>query len=208
MNVPHKTTNIQATHLLLMVVLGGGILVGLVVWLTDNKKQPCANNIAMLWEGEYPEPVVYISQNTTLTGYKDECLAQSKNCTLSSGLYHPWAATTLRYGMKKAPVVFEAKKSFSSERNRYSKGQHLYIEAKVSQQVCLFRVGSDSWQDSCPTPEEFKLISGDINKTGRKFFEAECTEGYRAWIEVEQSIFEKEGISRGVIQSYGRVAPP
>ena len=203
-----KTRHIGATHLLLMVVLGGGSLMGAIAVFTDKTTQPCAHNLVMLWEGEFPEPAVYLSKDTVLTGFTDQCLTQSQSCTVPAGLYHPWAASKGRYSMKKEPAIFEAQTSFRSERNQYKKGQRLYIDAKLSQGECLFRVEKDRWQDSCPTEDGFSLISGDINKAGRHFFEASCAEGHQVWIEASPTLFDSENISRGVIQGYGQVSAP
>ena len=207
MNIPQKTTKINALHILLPVCVFGSILIALVVFRTKDKAEdPCAQNLVFLWEGEYPDPVVHIQKNSTVEGYKDTCLLQTHSCTLSEGLYHPWSTQPRRYGTQKESLTYEAKNTFYSDIQTYQAGQKVIVEAVISQEHCVLRVEQDRWKGSCPSVHKFRLVSGDPNKKGRQFFEASCTEGYMAWIEVNDDFLQKEGVSRGVIQGYGKIA--
>ena len=206
MDIPQKTTKIHAHHILIAVL----ILAFVGLFLLNNRlrvtpKEPCSDKMVLLWEGEYPEPVVYVQKEHIQQGFVDMCLESIRQCSIEEGLYHPWAKENLRYATYKEKEIYESRVSFQSDLKSYPKGTEVIIDARLSQDICIFRVGVDRWKDICPNSQQFRLTMGTPNQKGRQFVEVPCREGYVTWIEVNEALFDNAEISRGVIQGYGLV---
>ena len=209
MDIPQKTTKIHAHQILIVVLILAAVgLFLLNARLYTGPKEPCLDNMVLLWEGEYPEPVVYVQEKHVQQGFVDMCLTHTQECHIEEGLYHPWAKEYLRFATYKEKEIYLSTGSFQSDVQSYPKGTEVIVEARLSQDVCMFRVGSDRWKEVCPDAQHFRLIVGTPHKKGRQFVEIPCTEGYKSWIEVNETLFEHTAISRGVIQGYGLVTAP
>ena len=206
MDIPQKTTNVQAQHILLLVLVLGALgLFLLNTRLPEGAHEPCAENMAKLWEGEYPEPVVHVQTDIVRDGFTDMCLTAMQTCRISKGLYHPWAKKDLRYATHKEKEFYESMRNFQSDIQSYSKGTQVIVEARLSPDTCMLRVEKDRWKGDCPSSQAFRLVSGTPYQKGRQFVEVPCQEGYSTWIEIHDALFEEDAVSRGMIQGYGLV---
>ena len=77
---------------------------------------------------------------------------------------------------------------------------------KTPEGMCSFRIDSDRWYSSCRLLESLEHVSGDTTSAARQFFLANCTDGQKGWIEVDENLFNDLRIDRGLIKGYGVVA--
>ena len=165
MHDPQNTTKLTSVHLLLLVVFLGTIPLA-VLWFSrvDNTGSFCSEDVLPFWSGEYPDPVLVVEKEISVTGFTDTCFVENKSCTIPKGIYHPWSDIDSEYISLRDPVVYEAKKGISSDLKDYPSNIQLYWEGYVTQDKCAYRIGTDRWIGDCPLPETMRLIERDLNK--------------------------------------------
>lgn len=176
-----------------------------ILWPSQSQN-PCTKDVIPFWNGEYPEPVVAIKEETTHSAYVDLCLEQVTDCTIRPGLVHPWSKQKITYASKPEPLLYRSHTSFSSDLNDYEAGTELLYEGETPDGMCSFRVGADRWYTSCQLLESASYVSGNRGAKARQFFHTSCAEGYKGWVEVHEELFNDLRINRGLIKGYGVIA--
>ena len=204
MQVPSRTTKIDPKHILIVIVLVS--IVPMYMLWPATSQEPCTEDVIPFWNGEYPEPVVVIRDKTTRTAYSNLCLEDVFDCTISSGMVHPWAKEEIQYASKPTPILYRASASFSSDLKDYDVGTELFYEGETPDGMCSFRVDADRWYTSCRFLGQLAYVSGKKGVKARQFFFASCAEGSKGWIEVDEKLFNDLRIDRGLIKGYGIIA--
>ena len=207
MHDPENTTRLTSIHLLLLVVFLGTIPLA-VLWLSrvDTSDTFCSDHILPFWSGEYPAPVVVVDGDISVNGFTNTCFSEKKSCIILQGIYHPWSDIDSEYLSLREPVVYQVKKTVSSDLKDYPANTKLYWEGYATQDKCAYRMGADRWIADCPIPETMLLIEGDPQGVTRQFFSATCTDNTKIWLEVLPELIDVAGIRKGVFTKYGSVA--
>ncbi|MGZ3742454.1 MAG: hypothetical protein ACXWRE_04450 [Pseudobdellovibrionaceae bacterium] len=171
--------------------------------------------LADFWSGEYPDPVIKITADTKIKALKKipvSTSVKSVSCTVSKGVYHPWATkTTATYHSVTGITVHEARvaTTIELEHTRGTKkislkpGDIVRRLAYISEGNCVIEIKGLKGDAMCPEEKEFKtIVASDYY---RQYLKVSCQEGYPAYISVTDDIFKIKGIKRGNIADYGRV---
>lgn len=170
------------------------------------------------WSGEYPRPVIKITADTKIPALRKIPFGgrpreKSIPCSVSKGVYHPWAKKTkATYLSVSAISVYEAKTAMTIEveqdeigRTKISlnPGDRVHQLAYYGGNLCLIEAKGHKGASYCPDDDEFKAIIR--NNYYRQYLKVSCQEGYLAFISVTDGIFTIKGIERGNISEYGHV---
>ncbi len=73
---------------------GGGSSEQIVLEAPQPARPSCPEgvNVADSWPGEYPSPVVQVTEQLSMMGRAHACGPLERVCTVAPGLYHPWSA--------------------------------------------------------------------------------------------------------------------
>ena len=208
MNIPQTTTKISGANIFIIVVAILSVPMYLL-WSVSAREgsSSCMDAIVLSWMGEYPEPVIVIKETIEWNGRRDFCTESTEKCTLSPQVIHPWAETKdIQFATLPPNVLFRLNRSMSSNLQDYPIGQEVFWEGQLSAGMCSFRVGSDRWMASCEEEKNMTQISGNLREEPRPFFSVTCTEGYKVWVEVTDSLFDTVRVDKGVIKGYGVVS--
>jgi len=176
----------------------------------QSDEESCHDNGLLMptWPGEYPYPAVNLSENTELQGVIDICkMTQSESCMVPAGLYHPWAESDSQYASIVPAAIYRTLEPVRGKLKRHEAGSELTILAYKTAGICRVGIEDDIWEMTCPNPILAKwlqpLESEEINP--RQFFMANCMDGVKRWIEVDEPLFEHGAVSKGTIGSHGTV---
>ncbi|MCO4745257.1 MAG: hypothetical protein KC912_10755 [Proteobacteria bacterium] len=155
------------------------------------------------WDGEYPHPVIDVTEAVTVPAYADPCDAKSSTkCTLEAGVYHPWSAgeafVTLR-----AVQQFTASEALTVEGRAIKKGETVEIPSYMAEGYCRWRVRGEEFEAMCPDVAGLAMVEA----AGSAPSEVQLLDpGCGKWVEVT-GLLAHDKVRDGVILGYGSVGP-
>jgi len=170
---------------------------------------------APVWQGEYPSPVVFLSEPTELNGFGHPCLAlqaQPSRCMVPADLYHPWGGNGRGFTTLRGKDRFEVLRPIDVDGLALAPGDEVIVRAYYGEGFCGMESSGHSFSEMCPefwtddSGELFRAIS--TSDVERQFFLAPCENGSPSWIEVNDDLFSTQNVEEGDIVGYGEVAPP
>ena len=182
----------------------------------ENKAEcPIGTTAYDFWSGEYPGVVVQVDKTSTLMAKTNVCDSEpSIQCTISPGLYHPWATQNLgtafktiskvnRYRATK-PFILEADEGPSPE---YKTGTIITENMYLSEGYCVVTVDETMYHwVPCPEADGFELLPNPAEGfETREFIGFKCLEGQVGWFETGPALFQNPGIQTGEITGYGEI---
>jgi hypothetical protein len=170
------------------------------------------------WPGEYPAPVVQVLKDVTLKGHKDVCDPKpSLDCTLSPGLFHPWAkGNTSRFRSIDGISSYEVLKPFLVEGDKgdvtLAVGARVDEKSYMAEGMCVLASGGEDYRGECPgnggNEDSFRVLStGPKGMELQKFLGVDCPEGHAAWIHVTDALFKRPEVTEGQVTGYGEIGP-
>ncbi len=181
---------------------------------------PSGVDLAELWPGEYPSPVVEVVRPAVIQGRAAPCdEAATLTCTIAPGLYHPWSQAKAEYATLTLVQRFRALEPWSEEVEpgrvvRIAAGEVFEIPTYLSEGYCRWRFHGQEFAAYCPDNggEEDaarfeELPSAAPGFEDRQVMRVDCREGRKAWIDVDASLWSVPGIREGDIVGYGEVGP-
>jgi hypothetical protein len=167
------------------------------------------------WSGEYPEPVIYVqpvpSIWRTIMGYAS--LRDPKNkkqCTIQSGLYHPWSYTENslinRYSIL-PKVNYYAQKNMLIDDLWIKKGSRLKHEVYLSEGYCTYRLNGKKTIDlpCIEASQDFRRIQYPAHLSEQWLY-LRCDEGYNVFVQ-DKDLLRQPNVSKGKIVGYGEIRP-
>lgn len=169
-------------------------------------------NVAQFWPGEYPSPVVQVTEKLTLMGRAHACGPLERKCTVAPGLYHPWSVDDPALGYVSVSAVERWKAVQDTELSDdegqpipVDAGAIIIMESYLAEGYCSLRAGELVFSDECPQPPAFEqLPSADY--PGEQLILAACVEGYEALLPVAD-LLSKPEVQEGQILGWGEVGP-
>jgi hypothetical protein len=162
---------------------------------------PAGVEPAPLWVGEYPGPVVEVTQAVTLPGRAAPCdAAATLTCTVPPGLYHPWS--TLEAGFVTLSRVQRYRATRAHE--GLDEGEIVEVTTYLAEGYCRWRVRGRELDERCPEDgfEELPAEPWDDLQT----LGVDCREGRRAWLDAP-ALLATPGVREGVVLGYGEIGP-
>lgn len=178
------------------------------------------------WSGEYPTPVIDVTENTTITAYQSlRTLDKPVACTISQGLYHPWSETSnsvMLYYTIAAVNSYSVVRDFTLEEANVSSDPMISgVEFSIGDQVVNVIYLSEGWCrgtqrtpsgqrtdvdffcDDITTSDNLRVIQEDWDYQEQWMY-LSCSEGYTAFVQ-DQSLLAQPKIKEGQILGYGEV---
>lgn len=166
------------------------------------------------WSGEYPEPVVDVVSSLELKGRADACdRLPLVSCTVAPGLYHPWAEGELSFATIRSMEKYKVLEERQIGPDMVSKGTIITLLRPLSEGFCMYEIGGVEVEAECPgvmakpdSPPPLEQVSGSAVEP-RQMVQVSCTEGQKAWIQVDDALFGRPEIRRGKVTGMGEIAP-
>jgi hypothetical protein len=183
------------------------------------------------WSGEYPGPVIDVTQDITIQAYDSvRTLDSLKSCTIQKGLYHPWSETKNSidsfysiidiFSYEAQADISFADGTIGSEEKSFTvkKGEKIINEVYLSEGWCTATLlTADATKNEvyyyCEEVSEnanFKVISDADPKASDSFLEQwmylNCAEGYNAFIQ-DSALLAVPYVKEGQFLDYGKVGP-
>ncbi len=170
---------------------------------------PDGSFVFMAWEGEYPSPVVSVIREAQLMGRGEPCQeTASIACSVPAGVYHPWGKDGLGFATIRGVDRYRATVDRKLWEGEVTAGSEVEVIGYFGEGFCQFRVHGKEMQGECPG-----MISDDgfveiptPEVTEIQAFQVPCSNGLKAWIDVDDTLWAAEGVQHGAITGYGEVA--
>lgn len=177
------------------------------------------------WSGEYPGPVVAIGKSnkgkTTILGSSSmRNPMKDQSCTVSNGLYHPWADRTKTpyeiytvTGITEYVASKDVEISYSEVVGQTSKlklaaGEKLTRAVYLGEGFCQYVVGNTQKEiqtDCAEIGDNTDLVKTDYpTHATEQWIKFSCLDGGEAYVAVDD-LLTQEGVQEGQIASYGSV---
>jgi hypothetical protein len=180
------------------------------------------------WSTEYPGPVVAIGKSD-LGSTKILGSASMRNptndvaCTVSNGLYHPWAEKTKTpYEIYTVTGIIDYTATKDTEINYFSEtevghsiklslaaGEKLTRSVYLSEGSCQFVIGNTQKEiqtDCGQVDNNPNFLKTELPSHGtEQWIKFSCKQGSSAYVNVDD-LLKQKGVSEGKIESYGSVA--
>lgn len=180
-----------------------------------------------IWSGEYPGPVIAIGKSdkgtTKIIGSSSmRKMENDATCTVSNGLYHPWAEKTktpydlytvtgnTEYTATKDIEVtfFDDSAAGEYKKMTVTKGEKLTQAVYLSEGFCQYVVGGtrpEIQTDCAQVGDNNDFVKADLpSHPTEQVIKFSCKEGIEAYVTVDQ-LLKQEGVKEGQIESYGTV---
>jgi hypothetical protein len=180
-----------------------------------------------LWSGEYPGPVVAIGKSdkgtTKIIGSTSmRKMENDATCTVSNGLYHPWAEKTktpyelytvtgnAEYTATKDIEVtfFDNNAVGEYKKMTVASGEKLTEAVYLGEGFCQYVVGgarTEIQTDCAQVGDNNDFVKTDLpSHPTEQVIKLSCKEGIDAYVTVDQLLKQKD-VKEGQIESYGSV---
>ncbi|MFK7931131.1 MAG: hypothetical protein AB8H79_23300 [Myxococcota bacterium] len=160
-----------------------------------------------LWIGEYPDPVVNITESMEFPSHSDPCLkAADTTCKVEAGVYHPWGKGD-GYVTVQTQVSYTATKDVNlgdeDDPALVKAGDTVLMESYLAEGQCMLNINGKSTVAMCPGMGE---EDGLEEVKGPKFEPKQfLNPGCGSWIEINAAFFEQPEVKKGNIVEYGKV---
>lgn len=181
-----------------------------------------------IWSGEYPGPVINITEDLKVVGYKSLRILKDKvSCTVKRGLYHPWAPspslinfhTLTDVQTYTATRVVQLQDSFIFDDNgtaitELRTGDSVTNIIYLSEGYCSGKMVSakgkkivfDFYCDEIISNEGLANKTPLANyKNDEQWLNLKCVNGVEAFIS-DQDLLATPGVTEGAITGYGEVS--
>lgn len=167
------------------------------------------------WSGEYPQPVVQVLTRVTLPARRAPCdPAPNTQCTLSPGLYHPWAGRAeQQFASLTRPHQTRTRRALSFDDATPSgaltvpAGEEITQLAYLSEGYCQLAALGQRFDGPCLSDEDLVEPVPRAGGRGRQMLSVPCPEGGRAWIEVDDALEARDEVQWGEVRGYGEIGP-
>lgn len=179
---------------------------------------PDGTEVAEFWQGEYPMPVVRVTEEVSLPAAADPCAPLVEECVVPAGLYHPWSregavgfATVVevtRFEARGPTTIMVEGESGGEEAVSLDAGDVVEVPAYHAEGYCGLRVKGRETSGLCPEHSGADLE--ELPSQGladRQLFQVACANGGQYWIEVDEGLMARPELTEGEILEYGRVGP-
>ena len=182
------------------------------------------------WSGEYPNPVIDVPNNLTVTGYKSlRTMKETQDCNIKKGLYHPWGDSpsalnlytitdVLKYTATESVPVEEMynydKDGNSIEITQINKGEVLTNVIYLSEGWCSAdlisqkeKINVEFFCDS--TLDKKGLKNNDPTaslQNSEQWVHLKCLNGGSVFV-MDKDFLSQPGVQQGQISGYGEVQP-
>jgi hypothetical protein len=160
------------------------------------------------WEGDYPEPVVAVSEELQLQGRSHPCSPVADlSCSMEPGLYHPWGDKGLAFASLGPVDSYRAKGELGLRNGTHPEGSLVKLVGHSDEGECIYLIGGKEDQGDCPDPEAGLLEDlPDAEGSNRAFLQLPCEGGQRGWLEVDEALFGHVEIDKGSVLGFGQVS--
>lgn len=170
---------------------------------------PDGSSVFMNWEGEYPGPVVSVTREVQLTGRGEPCQEEAAlACSVPTGLYHPWGDRGAGFATIRGVDRYRATADRKLWDGEVSAGTEVEVIGYFGEGFCLFRILGQEMQGECPgmSPDDgfVEIPTPEVQQI--QAFQVRCSNGVKAWVDVDDPLWEVDGVQRGAITGYGEVA--
>ena len=176
---------------------------------------PAGTVLTDRWPGEYPSPVVEVTQAVLLKGRTSPCHERNTGCRLEAGIYHPWATLEQDHGalyqVVRAVEPYEALRDLRMGGQDVPTGTVVEVHNILGEGMCAWWVhGSELVEERCPDQLADRDGLQALEPTDfpqRKLFRGQCRNGKQLWFDVDDTLLGVAGIREGVTLEPGRVGP-
>lgn len=164
------------------------------------------------WPGEYPEPVVHVTQEVQVYGWSHPCADEpAEQCRLAPGLYHPWVRDPQQiFVTVRAVEDYTASEAFQLGSHAMKPGAHVRLTQEIGEGFCAYEIDGETFQAECPALLKGRLKpEATAERDTTQFMRVPCTnlDGAQSWVAVDDALFEIDGVQKGVVVEYGKVGP-
>lgn len=165
------------------------------------------------WSGEYPSPVidVQVKQKKWLKikGYKSlRKLTQPKNCTIKTGIYHPWSKdkiSVINYYSIIPKVDYLAKKATIFDEKKFKKGDKLKHEVYLSEGFCSYDLNNKKrFESTCIGKMKPFERTEYPSHAAEQWLYLSCKEGHKVFVQ-DNDLLSQPHVKKGKIAAYGEV---
>lgn len=158
-----------------------------------------------LWQGEYPMPIVNVTEVVEVPSYSDPCLQSADGtCRIEPGIYHPW-------GEGEGFVTLRAQERFTATREtaleseptfEIPEGETVIVNTYLAEGYCVVTIDGVTREALCPGVEDDGLMA----EPKSTFQEVQLMNpGCGSWVQVDAAFMAQPEITEGQIVEYGKV---
>ena len=163
------------------------------------------------WPGEYPSPVVQVTETLEVPVRAHPCAPEpTEVCVIDAGLYHPWVKDEATNYVTVRPVGrFRATRSTRMGQLRVRKGTTVEMTQEVGEGFCVYRVGTANFQHECPDMMGGRVLTPVKTTEGEptQMVQVECDGGSKGWLAVDEALMERTAVREGAVVEFGKVGP-
>ncbi len=166
------------------------------------------------WQGEYPGPPVDVKSPVTVPARAEACDgAATLQCTVPTGLYHPWSQDPAEFGTIRPVETYRAKRAVTVQVDdapqNLAANDTVVVTTYWGEGNCSLKVGAKTGPGECPNLLEdeqgafFDLVPGR-DDADIQLFAVTCAEGTKAWIDADKALFDRPEVAEGGTPEYGK----
>lgn len=163
------------------------------------------------WPGEYPDPVVHVTEPVVVPSRAHPCAKDTQSCGIEPGMLHPWAGVEGHtFVTVRAVQGWSAAEAFQLGTQQLAASDTVQLTQEIGEGFCAYQRGDDSFQAQCPALLKGKLEQEPVVEWAtEQLVGVPCAnvDGVVGWVAVNDALMAVEGVRKGAFEGYGKVVP-